>query len=209
MKKFIYTAILAMSAFMLQAQDIIKVFMDMPDELTGLDLTLREKLLEKQSDTIQVAVPNTFGGVVKRTDLSDDFIATETSANGTLQIKLLPLINDSKIVAVIRTVCAPVCDSSISFFSTSWQPINSQGLMPVITKDWLLKEGIDKNSDDFKNAFKGIDMNPVKLSLSPDNQTIIIESEIGKHINIDDLTLLEPYLSDTPKTLNWDKSSFK
>lgn len=210
MKKIIFTLSLLMMGLFLQGQDISKVFMDAPDSvLFGLDLTAREKLLNTPSDTARVIVENDLGGEAQRLAISDDYLWLKTSQAGAMEIKLLPLVNNTKIIAVIYTVCKSVCDSQICFFTTDWQALEQANILPSIAKNAFLKNGIDSSDNDFVNASKALVMNPVKLSFSAKDMTLKMQSQIKEYLPADDFKLIEPYLGNQTKTLSWDRSSFK
>ena len=63
-------------------------------------------------------------GEIERLEYTDTFLSLKTSEVGTMQIKILPLVNNTQIVAFIKTVCSSnVCDSDIQFFTNEWEEI--------------------------------------------------------------------------------------
>ena len=212
MKKIILGAILSLSTLMLSAQDLSTLILSMPDNIImGLDtdqkLTLSASTIAKDTATIAVQTP-IYENIV-RTNFSDDLITLKTSNIGTTQIKLLTLINDSKIICVIKTVKGKVSDSSISFYTTKWQPIPPTSLFPEKTIDWFLNSDIDRTSQDYVNATAIIDMLPVALSYDGKNNDITATFDIEGYLSEQDYKKLKPFLSESPKVLNWNKTTYK
>lgn len=161
---------------------------------------------ENPIDTSSIAIKGPLG-VVKRTAKTTDFIAIETSKAGSIEAKLLPLINESKIVCVVKTACAEICDSQVFFYTTNWEALNSSDLIPNKSIEWFVdKKAIPEEKLAEINALIG-NMNPVKFNLEPITNTITAESNLDVFLG-DSFKTLEPYFTKT-KTLTWNKTSFK
>lgn len=194
------------------SQDITEAFLSMPDDIiTGLDAELRDRLVADPEDTIIAKVETPIYDNVKRLAISDNFISVRTSNIGNTQIKILPLINNSKIICVIKTVCDDICDSDVSFYTTDWEPISKSKLIPSkeVLINRFLKENSETNTIEYKNAIASIDMLPIKFSLSAEEPNITASFDMKSYLSKDDYKLLQPYLKEEPIILIWDKASFK
>lgn len=190
-------------------QDLSSVIKNMPDELIlKIEPNQKERLVENLSDTATVVVTNQLGEKVQRVAVSDDYIALKTSDVGLLQIKLLPLINNSYIIGVVKTVCDRACDSSIDFYTTSWERLPSVDLFPVKDKEWFLKTDVDRSSDAFMNAYAGLDMTPVKYSFNPNNTDLQAIYEIKGYLSAPDYELLKPFVAEEDVVFKWNKTSY-
>lgn len=190
-------------------QDITTVFSAIPNSVIfGLDADEKDKLLDK-TDTSKLVVESSVYSGIERKAMTDDYISLQTSSSSNIQIKLLPLINDSKIVCVVRTVCGKACDSQVKFYTTSWAGIDNMGLMPLVSINDFISSNADKDSEAFKNAYAALDMNPVKIILSETENTATIESDIKSYLSKDDYEKIEPFLTKEPKILTWNKNEFK
>lgn len=209
MKRSVLALLLIIGAtFSIKAQDISEVFLTMPETIIpGLEAEQKYQLISKDSDSVNVET-SIYEDIV-RTGFSDNFIALKTSNAGTTQIKLLPLINDSKIICVIKTVSAKMSDSDISFYTTKWMPIETASLLPRITLDWFIKVDVDRNSQEFKNAMASIDLQPFKIETFAENTTLSIETDLENYLSDDDYKRVKPFLIEEAKKLNWDKISYK
>lgn len=210
MKKIVYTFSLLLIGLVAQAQNIAPLVIAMPDDmLIGVTLDQRKQLIAPEKDTAQTVVVNAVGDTIKRLGFTDDYIALQTSKVGTLQVKLLSLVNNSQIIGVITTVCGPACDSRIDFYTTDWNPLGQPDLFPQIDKEIFLKGDIDRTSDDFLNAYASLDMTPVKLNFSSSDKNIVATYDIKNYLSKDDYKKLEPFLKETPQVYTWDKFAYK
>lgn len=210
MKKICFILSLLALTLGLQAQNIAPLVIAMPDDmLVGITLDQRKLLISPESDTAQVAVVNVMGDTVKRLGFSEDFISLQTSNPGTLQVKLLPLVNNTQILGLITTVCGPACDSKIDFYTTDWKPLAQSDLFPQISKDDFLKNDIDRTSEAFQNAYATLDMTPVKLSFSATDKNITAVYDIKNYLSKQDYDQILPFLKETPVVYTWDKFAYK
>lgn len=211
MKK-ILLAFISILAFggLLKSQNMSSIIRDIPQELI-LEMSddQKEQLAMQLTDTTKVMVQNMFGGIIERTEMTPDYVAIKTSEIGTLQIKLLPLINNTHIIGVITTVCDKACDSRIDFYTTEWKPLSQNDLFPTKDKEWFIKKNIDRDSQEFKNIYGALDMTPIQLQFSPTDDTVTSVYTIEKYLGKDDYKLLKPYIEEEPVVFKWDKTSFK
>ncbi|WP_165020175.1 MULTISPECIES: DUF3256 family protein [unclassified Dysgonomonas] len=202
---FLFTGISAMVA-----QDMTTVFLSVPDEvLFGLEPEQKDRLLSNPEDTATVSVESALYAKIKRKAISPNYIWLQTSEKATTQIKLLPLINDSKIICVVKTVCGNICDSQVKFYTSKWVEIDQTGFMPKPNVDWFIKADADRNSQEFKNAYAALTMNPMKIKLFADNDSLSVKYEIKNYLSEDDYNKIQPFLIEEPKVLVWDKTSYK
>lgn len=192
------------------AQDLTSIFLNIPESiLFGVNAEGKDKLIANSGDSAKVIVQSSIDAEVIRDTLTDDFIKIQTSTVGTLQVKLLPLINNSKIICLVKTVCGEVCDSYVEFYATDWTPLKNTGLMPEPSIDWFIKTDVDRNSSDFKNAYAALTMIPLKIEVSADSPTLKVYCDIKNYLSEDDYKEFEPFFTDAPKSLTWDRASFK
>lgn len=210
MKKKIFILSLLIIGLAVQAQNISPLVIAMPDDmLIGVTLDQRKLLIAPENDTTAISVVNAMGDTVTRLGFSEDFISLQTSKIGNLQVKLLPLVNNTQIIGVITTVCGPACDSKINFYTTDWEPLTQTDLFPQISKDNFIKNGVDRTAEGFQNAYATLDMTPVKLDFSAIGQNVTAIYDIKKYLSKQDYEQLLPFLKDAPVTYTWDKFAYK
>ena len=193
------------------AQDgISTVFLTMPESIIpSLAADQKYTLIATLKDSGQVVAETPIHPDIVRTALSDDYIALKTSEAGTTQVKLLPLINNSKIVCVVKTVKGGFSDSRVSFYTTDWQPIAKGDLLPQTKIDWFVKADADRSSQEFVNAFALLDILPVVITMSGNSTTLSLDLDAEGYLSEEDYKRIEPFLIDGPKVLKWDRVSFK
>lgn len=211
MKKILFALLISICSFSLSAQELSTLILSMPNNvIMGIEADQKIMLTDNNVlDTTLVKIQTPIYESIVRTAYTPDYIALKTSEAGTTQIKLLPLINDSKILCVIKTVSGKISDSSISFYTTNWQPIRPESIFPVKSIDWFLKPDIDKTSDEYKNVTAVIDMLPVVLSFNEKDDSITATFDIKGYLSEEDYKNLQPYLSESPKKLEWNKTTYK
>ena len=212
MKKILSALFILLPLISTKAQDIAALVVTMPDNMTiGVTVDQKKERAVAETDSIEkkVFVINAVGDSIERLAYSDDYISLKTSDAGTLQIKLLPLVNNTNIVGVITTVCGDLCDSRIDFYTTSWQPLDKSTLFPTINKDSFLKKDIDRNSVDYVNASAPVDLTPVTYNFSEKDKNITVEYQLENYLAADDYKAIQPYLNTEPKIFEWNKFAYK
>lgn len=212
MRKLIILCVLLLSSFNMQAQqNINSVILSLPDHIIYcLEASQKDLLVTADpADTSVVTISTNLYSNIRRLSITDTYVSLQTSDVSTTQIKLLPLVNNSRIICVVKTVCGGVCDSRISFYTTDWKPIVSSDLFPARRIDWFIKEDADRNSDTFINAIAALDMTPMRISLSGTSDIATVSYNIKSYLSEDDYKLLQPFLKEEDKVLTWDKISFK
>ena len=103
------------------AQNMKSVFVAMPDSVTPLLTKVnREDCIDFLDSNMKAIVKNRFGNVAEMKVLTDDYVLMQTSEVGTLEMKLLPLADSTKVICMVKTVNVPVADSSVRFYTSDW-----------------------------------------------------------------------------------------
>lgn len=191
-------------------QTLSEVVKSMPDNIIwGLTAEQKEEILAQNTDSIVTVTGNSLYNKYTRNNISNTFISIQTSDAGNVQIKLLPLINNTNIICVVKTVCKDFCDSNISFYTQDWTEINDKSLFPIPELSWFIKSDIDKYSDEYKNTIAVVDILPIKLNLFPNSNSIQIELNIEKYLDEKSYKALTSFLQNSPKVLEWDRTKFE
>lgn len=140
--------------------------------------------------------------------LTNDYLLLQTTERSTVEMKLLPLVNNTYVVCMISTVNGPVPDSRIEFFTTNWEPLATSDLFTQPTSDWYIKQGIDKKDEAYQEAASHLDMDLIQYRLSPDDQTLTAIYTTPQYLSQEAREKIEPYLSE-PKVYTWQKYHFQ
>ncbi|MCL2649862.1 MAG: DUF3256 family protein [Candidatus Azobacteroides sp.] len=190
------------------AQDMTSVFGNMPNNMILLvDSIQRQDLMDLYKDGKTATIKDKLNEAVTMTSFNDDFLELK-SGNSSIQIALLNLVNNSKIVLLIQTVCAPVCDSQLKFFTQDWEPLETSDFIQPKDFSWFIKDNTDTNSEDFINAVKLLDMNLMQYSFNPENKTLTQTYTTPQYLSKEDKKNIEPYLKLEPKIFEWKKMRF-
>ncbi len=113
MKRYIILLLLSSISFLSSGQTINELFKSMPSEyLPAFSEANKTMLLVDSSLSV---IPYALGEI-ERLEYTDTFLSLKTSEVGTMQIKILPLVNNTQIVALIKTVCS----SNVRFRKTTY-----------------------------------------------------------------------------------------
>lgn len=190
---------------LVNGQTMGDLFKAMPSELLpGLSEGNKTMLLV---DTGQTSVPYALGEVGKRVH-SDDHLLLQTSNVGTIELKLLPIAQDSMIICVIRTVCAQACDSRIEFYTTGWEKLDGSTLLPPISRD-IFFDSSQKERENYKYAVSLPGIYPVSAKFSGNGTDLLLAFDFKEHLDEQQIAEVLPFLKSDTIVLKWDRVSFK
>ena len=143
LKKIIcFSFVILLAGFNLQAQNVIKYFTDMPGYLLpSMESSHKLELIENYQKTGKDTLENLFGGKVRMLELDtvSQHISISTTSVSRFEMQILERSDKTKFIAIINTVCGPVCSSYIHFFDTEWKKIRMD--FPELTNQhWMKNE---------------------------------------------------------------------
>ena len=192
------------------AQSIQDVVKNIPeDNIFGLSSSTVQFLLENPSDSIR-KTSSYLSDNVSRDLISKDYARIRTSKVGTTEMKLLPLINDTKVICILKTICATICDSQLFFFTDKWKPVDTANLLPAINIEWFMTtDDILKDTDNYKYVYNLLKRSlPLKYELNTQNNTLALSIDPSLFMDKQSFSELENYFNLTPKVLQWNKTTF-
>lgn len=125
-----------------QAQTIEKCFVNLPDRLNPtMTRQIRTELLEYSKAGKGDSIQNRFGNVayLQTFDTLNNRIVLKTTESTVFEMKLLKVDNGKLVVGIIHSVCAPICQSTVEFYDTTWTKIPLQFNMPKAIR-WVNDE---------------------------------------------------------------------
>lgn len=208
MRRIIATLLVCLCVLGAKAQDMTALFTAMPDQyIPQLEHAWRKDLLDLYTAGKEARLKNTMNGSSSLQKLTNDYLLLQTTDRSTVEMKLLPLVNNTYVVCMISTVSGPVPDSRIEFFTTDWQPLVVSDLFTRPTSDWYIKKGVNKKDEAYQKAVSCLDMDLVQYRLSPENLTLTATYTTPLYLNKEDREKVEPYLGE-PVIYKWEKSHF-
>ena len=208
--KIVFTVfLLSFAVRAVQAQTASELFVKLP-ESTFLTLTVSDRLdlINMYKAGEKATIKNLLGDSCSILNLTDDFLQVKTSEN-TMELFLLPMINDSKIVGLIQTVCAPVCDSYLEFYTTSWKKLAASVFITFAGKNDFLKEGINPEDENVKNALIPLDISFIKLHYEPEKQELQQYYTSIEYLSETDRAKVKQYFNEKPKQFKWNLARFE
>ena len=192
------------------AQDMKSVFVSMPDSIAPLLTKVnKEDCVDFLAYNMKAEVKNRFGGATELKVLTDDYLFLQTTANSSMEMKLLPINDSTKVVCVIKTVCSSACDSEVHFYSSDWK-------QKLITTDYMSKpEGdvfflpVDSADEEYALIRKEANVHLMKASLSKEDVSLTFIYTTPDYLNKENKEKLEPYLRKEPVVLKWQEGKFR
>ena len=203
MRVFLLSLFSFLFAGLSYSQNIDSVILDMPENIIpALSVDNRTMLLV---DSTARVIPTVFGEVEKLT-YRDDYLKVKTSDVGTIQIKTLDTKNDTYIVCVIKTVCAPACDSDIKFYDSEWEEIDKSTLLPSMTMEsFIIFKDNQKHQTIYKSLLPDICLIDARFD---DTGKLVLKLDVEKYLSGEDLKKFNQTFELKELTFKWDLVSF-
>ena len=146
MRRVIVTLLICVFALGMNAQDMTSVFTAMPDQyIPQLEHAWRKDLVDLYTSGKESRLKNTMNGFSTLQKLTNDYLLLQTTERSTVEMKLLPLVNNTYVVCMISTVNARFRIAVSSFsrpIGSLWQhPIYSRSQLPIgiSSREWIRK----------------------------------------------------------------------
>ena len=210
MRKVLLIVVSVLCGISASAQDMKSVFIAMPDSITPLLTKVnKEDCVDFLDSHMKAEVKNRFDGTAEMKVLTEDYTLVQTSEIGTLEMKLLPVNDSTKVVCMVKTVCASACDSDVRFYASDWsKELDAASFLQrpsadvfFLPNDTLSEEGI--------LIRKKADMHLLKASLSKDEPTLTFIYTTPDYLNQEDQEKLLPHLRKEPVVLEWKDGQFR
>ena len=192
------------------AQDMKTVFVAMPDSVTPLLTKVnREDCIDFLDSNMKAVVKNRFGNVAEMKVLTDDYVLMQTSEVGTLEMKLLPLADSTKVICMVKTVNVPVADSSVRFYTSDWsQQLDVKEFLQLPSMDAFFLQN-DSLKDEAILTRKKADMHLMKAQLSKEDTSLTFTYTTPDYLNEEDREKLSPHLRKESIVLRWSEGKFR
>ena len=210
MQRILLIVLTFFCAMPMVAQDMKSVFIAMPDSITPLLTKVnKEDFVDFLDSNMKAEVKNRFDGTAEMKVLTEDYTLVQTSEIGTLEMKLLPVNDSTKVICMVKTVCASACDSDIRFYIsdclTGWKNFYSMQ-WPDAGTFFLLKDSLSEEDVFIRQK---ADMHLMKASLSKDEPTLTFIYTTPDYLNQEDKEKLLPHLRKEPVVLEWKDGKFR
>ena len=196
--------------FAVSAQDMATFFIQIPDlYLPHLEDAWRKDLVDMYKSGKPAVLENTMSGRSTLQKLTPDYLLLQSTERSNLEIRFLPLINNTFIACVITTVFAPVADSRVAFFTMEWQPIPASEIWTPASTESFLKENIDRNDENFQEARSYLDMDLIHYHLDAEQLTLKAVYTTPEYLSPEEHTKTKPFLKENPIIYIWKAGRFE
>ena len=203
MKKIIIVVVVCTLYVPVQSQFMRTVFGNLPESVDlFIDSLKRQDLMDLYESGHKTGVMNAFNENCKLLDFSSTYLKLECGVMQ-LELALLPLINDSKIICCIKTICAPACDSQLAFFTSNWKPLDANDIIIPVAAGWFFKNETIPAIDDFP------DFDLMQYTFIPDRQELVQTYNSPEYLSKEAKEKIEPLLKKASKVYKWKKNGFK
>ncbi|MDL2256067.1 DUF3256 family protein [Parabacteroides sp. OttesenSCG-928-K15] len=211
MKRFILLLFFCVCCLHSHAQDMATLFVNMPDQqIPQLETAWRKDLVELFQKGKESRVQNLMGGYTQMKNLTADYMLLQLTDRTTVEMKLLPLVNNTPVICMITTVYGPAPDSRVAFYSPDWQQLDAAEFFTPASTSWFLKEK-ETESDGvaYYEAVTRLDMDLIHYELNPDSLLLTATYATPQYLSKEERDRVLPYLKEEPKVYTWEKIRFK
>ena len=179
------------------AQQLAKdLFVNMPDTVCPLLTPInRADCIDFLESNMKAKVENRFNKTSEMTELSNDYIQVQVSPQSTWQMKLLSVNDSTQIICTISTVCAPVCDSDIRFYSDKWQLLPTSIYLPSqpdMNSFFIQPDSL--SAAKYEEAILAADVLLIKADLSNENDNLTFAFSTADYLEKEAADKLNPFI---------------
>lgn len=192
-----------------RAQTMTDVFSKIPGRQMALvDSVKRLDLMDLYKAGKHAEVKNNLGDICLLKSFSEDYLLLQIGS-GTVEVILLPMINDSKVVCLVQTVCAPVCDSRIEFYTTEWKQLETDVFITPVPATWFFKDSVQASDLYFRDIQTILDMNLMQFNFDKETLTLKQTYLTPQYLDANSRKKVEAYLKSEPKVFHWKQTRFE
>jgi hypothetical protein len=182
------------------AQTIKDTFVSFPESmLAPLNTNNRLDLIDMHLAGQEAVVKNALGNDVFLRNFTEDYLYIQ-SGNLTVELFFLTLVNESKLIGVIQTVCAPVCDSRLEFYTLNWKKLDTESFISLVDKFWFLEENQD---------FTALDISLMEFHYDAEKQLLSQTYNTPSYLNREDKEKTDLFIRKKNKEYEWNGIRFK
>lgn len=192
------------------------VWLSMPDGVIPyLNRNLRLEHLDFVDMGVKSEVNHQMNGVSVMDTLTADYTHVTLSSSSSLELRLLPVNDSTRIICLLKTLRAPAEETEIRFYDTQWNPLSGDyGLSEMKNQDKTNTEELlarfvhrpdTMTTDRYDDLCKLID--PVMVSASLDVAEPVLTFRLSVPLATpEDRERLKPILMQ--RRFRWDGSRF-
>lgn len=148
MKKILVLLFFSGSFFISYGQSLKDLFLNMPQQLCpSLSEYNRLEIVDNQKNGKPMQTRNLFKTISEMKALTNQYAHLVISQNSEKEMMLLTKNDSTQIIMIISTILSDsIADSSVSFYTTDWQPIQASNHIDEPTSDDFRKISINPST---------------------------------------------------------------
>lgn len=173
-RNILTSAIILFISFPILGQNIESIFINMPNTIfPPLTSKQRMEMLEYYKSNLNDTTENILGGesYILSFDAEKNHLKIQSTANATFEMLYIEGTDDINYLATIRTVCAPICSSVITYYDSTWNVVPLKHIAPKAT-DWILKDEVEKTDYTFEEYSQLLPVSFISYSFDTGKQSI-------------------------------------
>jgi hypothetical protein len=200
MKK-IWTGIIAGCMLLsVNAQTMKEIFITTPDVvLLPLSADARMDLIDLYTDGREAVALNSLDDKVVLNCLTDNYLKIQ-SGNATTELFFLTMVNESKLIGLIQTVCAPVCDSRLEFYSLKWKKLGADLFISPAPKSCFVEDSLD---------FPALDIVLMEFHYDEEKQCLSQTYNTPAYLSPEDREIIARSIKAESKVYQWNGIRFE
>lgn len=178
------------------SQGIDSLYINMPDALNPtVSKQNRMELIEYYKVRQNDSITNRFGNQVRivARDTIQQRLVVQNTPISTFEMMVIKRSETAQLIGIIRTVCTPVCSSSIRFYDANWNLSTLQFKMPKAA-EWINADSLAASTLDKKWVGSILNDSFISLSFSAEKHEIIAQNNILDFLSDLDKKAIAPLL---------------
>ncbi|WP_462346078.1 DUF3256 family protein [Coprobacter fastidiosus] len=189
-----------------KAQQVAAYFVSMPDELLlQIESNRRKDMIDFFKHGQDEGITNSLGGKSQITTMTDKYMKVSLSEVSTMELCVLSK-DTSDVIAVIRTVCAPACDSRINFYDSQWNLLETSEFLKLpAVEDFFVPREVPGRDE----ALSRVDMMLAEYNFSPDSDDLTVKCSIKDYLPEEIYKQIAPFLKKEALQYYWNGKRYE
>ena len=179
------------------ALNVENCFSTMPNALLPvLTQQQRIELLEYYKAELGDSIENRFGNqsCIQFFDTTTQHLKVQTTESSTFELFILqPDTLTQPIIGIIRTICAPICHSSVAFYDSAWHTIPTPFDIPKAA-EWINASALTENEDAKSLIQPFLSINFISLQFDAKNSTLVAFNNNLDFLTTEERKQVQPFI---------------
>lgn len=210
MKKLLITMFASVATLGSNAQDINTLFRQMPDQyIPQLENAWRKDITDLYNEGKDASLKNNMNGTSVLELMNEDYLRLKSTESTRIEMRRLPLINNTYVICMVTTYFGPVADSKVEFFSTDWKPLNTGDIINLAKREDFFKADNDTTSIAWQEVNSFADFDLIEYRLDENEPTLTAIYNTPEYLPKEMLDKINVFIKNKEKKYTWKNSRFE